>query len=61
MRRLKCFLLVLFPECKDIEMSEELVLNTVACINNLSYFNCKNSAVITHQIRVLEGTYTVNI
>ena len=41
-------------ECKDIDTSEELVLNTVACINNLSYFNCKNSAVTTHQIRVLE-------
>ena len=48
-----------FSECKDIDTSEELVLNTVACINNLSYFNCKNSAVTTQQIRVLECKYSV--
>lgn len=47
-------LLIRILECKDIESSEELVLNTVACVNNLSYFNCKNSAVTTHQIKIVQ-------
>ncbi|KAL4233349.1 Armadillo repeat-containing protein 2 [Mactra antiquata] len=47
-------LLVKILDYKDIETSEELVLNTVACINNLSYFNCKTSAITAHQIRVVD-------
>ncbi|XP_045197949.2 armadillo repeat-containing protein 2-like isoform X2 [Mercenaria mercenaria] len=47
-------LLIRILETKDIESSEELVLNTVACINNLSFFNCKNSAVTTHQMKLVD-------
>lgn len=35
--------------------SEELVLNTVATVNNLSFYNTKTSAINTLQVRVLEG------
>ncbi|KAK3593875.1 hypothetical protein CHS0354_011480 [Potamilus streckersoni] len=40
--------------CKDVATSEELVLNTVATINNLSYYNCKTSAVVNKQIKVIK-------
>ncbi|KAL3882503.1 hypothetical protein ACJMK2_028840 [Sinanodonta woodiana] len=40
--------------CKDVATSEELVLNTVATINNLSYYNCKTSAVVKEQIKVIK-------
>ncbi|XP_061176432.1 armadillo repeat-containing protein 2-like isoform X2 [Saccostrea echinata] len=42
-------------ETKDVSSSEELVLNTVATINNLSFYNTKTSAITTHQVRVLEA------
>ncbi|XP_060572268.1 armadillo repeat-containing protein 2-like isoform X3 [Ruditapes philippinarum] len=47
-------LLIRILETKDIESSEELVLNTVACINNLSYFNSKHSAITTHQMKLVD-------
>lgn len=43
-------------ETKEVSSSEELVLNTVATINNLSFYNTKTSAITTLQVRVLEGT-----
>lgn len=42
-------------ETKDVSSSEELVLNTVATVNNLSFYNTKTSAINTLQVRVLEG------
>lgn len=44
-------------ETKEVSSSEELVLNTVATINNLSFYNTKTSAITTLQVRVLEGTH----
>lgn len=44
-------------ETKEVSTSEELVLNTVATINNLSFYNTKTSAITTLQVRVLEGTH----
>lgn len=41
-------------ETKEVSSSEELVLNTVATINNLSFYNTKTSAITTLQVRVLE-------
>ncbi|XP_048768043.1 armadillo repeat-containing protein 2-like isoform X2 [Ostrea edulis] len=42
-------------ESRDVSCSEELVLNTVATVNNLSFYNTKTSAITTLQIRVLEA------
>ncbi|XP_052807595.1 armadillo repeat-containing protein 2-like isoform X2 [Mya arenaria] len=47
-------LLIRILDYKDVETSEELVLNTVACINNLSYFSDKSSAITHHQIRLCD-------
>lgn len=47
-------LLIKILDYKDIDKSEELVLNTVACINNLSFVNCKSSAITSHQIQLAE-------
>lgn len=44
-----------FPECKDVQSSEELSLNTVATINNLSFYNTKTSAITDQQMRIIEG------
>ncbi|KAK3097116.1 hypothetical protein FSP39_006506 [Pinctada imbricata] len=52
-------LLLSILEFKDISTSEELVLNTMATINNLSFYDTKTSAITTHQIRVLDGKYYV--
>ncbi|KAL5009503.1 hypothetical protein ScPMuIL_011808 [Solemya velum] len=40
---------------KAINASEELVLNTVATINNMSYYSVKNSAIFALESRVLES------
>lgn len=58
-KQIKTFIIL---ETKEVSSSEELVLNTVATINNLSFYNTKTSAITTLQVRVLEGTnldYTV--
>ncbi|XP_052237148.1 armadillo repeat-containing protein 2-like isoform X6 [Dreissena polymorpha] len=48
-------LLIRILDYKDIENNEELVLNTVACINNLSYFNVPDSAVANKQIPLIDS------
>ncbi|KAJ8315287.1 hypothetical protein KUTeg_007437 [Tegillarca granosa] len=48
-------LLMSVLEVKELSTSEELVLNTVATINNLSYYTTKTSAITAHQIRVIES------
>ncbi|XP_033741538.1 armadillo repeat-containing protein 2-like isoform X1 [Pecten maximus] len=48
-------LLLSILEYKDIPTSEELVLNTVATINNLSYYSVKTSIISQQQMRVIEA------
>ncbi|XP_076078717.1 armadillo repeat-containing protein 2-like isoform X1 [Mytilus galloprovincialis] len=47
-------LLLNILECKDVQSSEELSLNTVATINNLSFYNTKTSAITDQQMRIIE-------
>ncbi|XP_067674681.1 armadillo repeat-containing protein 2-like isoform X1 [Haliotis asinina] len=47
-------LLLSILDSKDIGSSEELILNTVATINNLSYYTTKTSAITAHQNTVAQ-------
>ena len=40
-----------------METSEELVLNSIATINNLSYYNIKSSAITRTQLAIAECEY----
>jgi len=39
---------------KDVARCEELILNAVATINNLSYYSCDRSSVTQHRLRIAE-------
>ena len=41
-----------FSESKEIDSNEELVLNTIATVNNLSYYNVKNSAILLKELHL---------
>ncbi|XP_043543026.1 armadillo repeat-containing protein 2 isoform X2 [Chiloscyllium plagiosum] len=47
-------LLIKVLECKTIEKCEELMMNAAATINNLSYYQVKNSAVKARQLHIAE-------
>ncbi|ESP01061.1 hypothetical protein LOTGIDRAFT_140035, partial [Lottia gigantea] len=47
-------LLLLLEDC-DVSTSEELVLNTIATINNLSYYTTKSNAVISKQMDISQA------
>lgn len=42
------------PEYKSIEDCEELVINTTATINNLSYYQVKNSVIQDKKLYIAE-------
>ena len=44
-----------FAEIKDVNNSEELVLNTVATLNNLSFYNDADSVVLQRQLEITES------
>lgn len=45
----------LFLDLKDAANSEELVLNTVATLNNLSFYNDADSVVQQRQVEITES------
>lgn len=47
-------LLTLLSEYKSIEDCEELVINTTATINNLSYYQVKNSVIQDKKLYIAE-------
>lgn len=47
-------LLLSILENKDVQTCEELSLNTVATINNLSFYNTKTSAITAQQMRIID-------
>ncbi|XP_048452650.1 armadillo repeat-containing protein 2 [Rhincodon typus] len=47
-------LLIKVLECKTIEKCEELMMNAATTINNLSYYQVKNSAVRARQLHIAE-------
>ncbi|XP_048386279.1 armadillo repeat-containing protein 2 isoform X2 [Stegostoma tigrinum] len=47
-------LLIKVLECKTIEKCEELMMNAATAINNLSYYQVKNSAVRARQLHIAE-------
>ena len=44
-------------ESKNESDNEELLLNTIATINNLSFYNTKQSAVVRKQLHIAECEY----
>ncbi|XP_041354443.1 armadillo repeat-containing protein 2-like [Gigantopelta aegis] len=51
----KCVLLLLnILDTRDISDSEELILNTVATINNLSFYSVKTSVIMSQQMELAE-------
>ena len=41
-------------ERKDVGKCEELVLNAIATINNLSYYTVDTSAIMKHRLHIAE-------
>ena len=50
-----CILCIIFSEHKDLAANEELILNTVATITNLSFYNNDDSVINKEQVLVAEG------
>ena len=46
-----------FAERKDVGRCEELVLNAVATINNLSYYFSDHSSIVQRRLHVAECTF----
>lgn len=49
-----CFTVSIHSDNKTLENSEELVLNSMATINNLSYYHDKSSAIVNSQLSIAE-------
>lgn len=43
------------PESKKIEESEELVLNTIGCVTNLSYYGTEENVILAIQEDLSSG------
>jgi len=48
-------------EVKEASHSEELVLNTVSTLNNLSFYNDAESVVLQRQVQITESKSTITI
>ena len=48
-------------EVKEASHSEELVLNTVSTLNNLSFYNDAESIVQQRQVQITESKSTITI
>ena len=46
---------------KDATHSEELVLNTVATLNNLSFYNDVDSVVQQRQVEITESKFFIKL
>lgn len=57
--RIISYFLWIFTDVKDALVSEELVLNTVSTLNNLSYYNSAESVVQQRQVEITESKLTV--
>lgn len=57
--RIISYFLWIFADVKDALVSEELVLNTVSTLNNLSYYNSAESVVQQRQVEITESKLTV--
>lgn len=57
--RIISYLLWIFTDVKDALVSEELVLNTVSTLNNLSYYNSAESVVQQRQVEITESRLTI--
>ena len=52
---LTSYFLWIITDVKDANTSEELVLNTVATLNNLSFYNDADSVVQQRQVEITES------
>ena len=50
----------IIADVKDATHSEELVLNTVATLNNLSFYNDVDSVVQQRQVEITESKFIIN-
>lgn len=57
--RIISYFLWIFTDVKDALVSEELVLNTVSTLNNLSYYNSAESVVQQRQVEITESKLTI--
>lgn len=57
--RIISYFLWIFADVKDALVSEELVLNTVSTLNNLSYYNSAESVVQQRQVEITESKLTI--
>lgn len=57
--RIISYFLWIFTDVKDALVSEELVLNTVSTLNNLSYYNSAESVVQQRQVEITESKLTL--
>lgn len=57
--RIISYFLWIFTDVKDALVSEELVLNTVSTLNNLSYYNSAESVVQQKQVEITESRLTI--
>lgn len=57
--RIISYFLWIFTDVKDALVSEELVLNTVSTLNNLSYYNSAESVVQQRQVEITESRLTI--
>lgn len=46
---------------KEASHSEELVLNTVSTLNNLSFYNDAESVLLQRQVQITESKSTITI
>ena len=46
---------MIVSEHKTVETGEEVILNTMTTINNLSFYVCHPSAIIKHQLQLAHG------
>ena len=54
-------LFVFFLETKNETNNEELILNTIATVNNLSFYNTKQSAVVKKQLHIAQCRYLFHV
>lgn len=48
----------MFADVKDAHVNEELVLNTVSTLNNLSFYNSAESVVQQRQVEITQSELT---
>ena len=52
-------MLLFIADSRDVTDSEELILNTVATINNLSFYSVKTSVILSQQMQLAECKFVI--